>query len=119
MNGERELLLNLGLIMVGVLVSGLSQILLKKAAEKPYARWIDQYLNPLVILAYALFFGSTLTNVIALRVVPLSYEPVWNAAGHLFVTLFAFLLLGERPGKRKLLGLAVILCGIVLFSLHL
>lgn len=114
-----ELLLNLGLILLGVLVSSLSQIMLKKAALKTYPRWIDQYLNPLVIIAYALFFGATLTNVIAFRVVPLTYAPIWNAAGHLFVTLLAFFIMKERPGKRKLIGLGIILVGIVLFSLKL
>ncbi|MEG1524166.1 MAG: multidrug transporter [Clostridia bacterium] len=119
MNAETKMLLNLGLILVGVLVSALSQILLKKAALKTYDKWIDQYLNPLVMVAYFLFFSSSLTNVIAFRVVPLSYAPIWNAAAHVFVTLLAFLMMKERPGKRKLVGLLIILAGIVLFSLQL
>ena len=116
MKNNPELIWNLCLILFGVLIAALSQIMLKKAALKTYSHWIRQYLNPLVILAYGLFFLSTLANVIAFRVVPLSYAPVWNAASYLFVTLLAFLIMKERPGKRKLLGLVVILCGILLFS---
>ena len=110
---------NLALILFGVLISAGSQILLKKAALKSYDKWYQQYLNPLVIGAYAIFFASTLTNVIALRVVPLTWEPIWNSASHVFVVALAYLLMGERPGKRKLLGLGAILTGIALFSLSL
>ena len=110
---------NLALILFGVLISSLSQIMLKKAALKPYEKWYRQYLNPLVIGAYAIFFASTLTNVIALRVVPLTWEPIWNSAAHVFVVVLAYVFMGERPGRRKLLGLGAILAGIALFSLPL
>ena len=109
----------LALILFGVLISAFSQILLKKAAGRAYEKWYQQYLNPLVIGAYAIFFLSTLTNLIGLEVVPLTWEPVWNSAGHIFVVLLAYLFMGERPGRRKLFGLGLILCGIVLFSLPL
>ena len=110
---------NLALILFGVLISAGSQILLKKAALKTYEKWYQQYLNPLVIGAYAIFFASTLTNVVALRVVPLTWEPIWNSASHVFVMALAYIFMSERPGKRKLLGLGAILAGIALFSLPL
>lgn len=110
---------NLALILVGVLISSASQIMLKKAALRTYDKWYLQYLNPLVIAAYAIFFLSTLTNVIALRVVPLSWAPIWNAAAHVFVVVLAFVFMKERPGRRKLAGLGLILLGVVLFSLPL
>ena len=43
--------------------------------------------------------------------------PVWNSIGYVFMTVLAYLFLKERPNKRKLAGLAVIIAGIVLFSL--
>lgn len=107
------------LILFGVLISAFSQIMLKKAAEKTYDKWYRQYLNPLVIGAYAIFFLSTLTNLIGFEVVPLTWEPVWNSAGHIFVVALAYLFMRERPSKRKLAGLGLILAGIVLFSLPL
>lgn len=109
----------LALILFGVLISAFSQIMLKKAAGKTYTKWYQQYLNPLVIGAYAIFFLSTLTNLIGLEVVPLTWEPIWNSAGHIFVCVLAYLFMRERPGKRKLIGLGLILAGIVLFSLPL
>ena len=46
-------------LLSGVFVSAISQVLLKKAAMKKYDRPIDEYLNPQVIFAYVLFFGTT------------------------------------------------------------
>ena len=110
---------NLGVMLFGVLIAALSQILLKKAAQRTYDKWWRQYLNVTVIVAYAIFVLSSFCSVVALRVLPLSLMPVWNSAAYLFVALFAFLIMKERPGKRKLAGLVVILLGIVLFSLEL
>lgn len=114
---KNETILYLGIMLFGVTISALSQILLKKAALKTYATWWKQYLNPMVIFAYGIFLLSSLCSVIALKVLPLSLMPIWNGAAYLFVALFAYLVMKERPGKRKLLGLGVILLGIVVFSL--
>lgn len=108
---------NLALVIGGVLIAAMSQILLKKAAVKPYDKWYKQYLNVRVIVAYAAFVLSSLLSVLALRILPLSLMPLWNSASYVFVTLFAYLFMKERPGRRKLVGLAVILFGIVVFSL--
>lgn len=112
-----EFTLNLGIMLFGVVISALSQIILKKAALKTYDVWWKQYLNGPVVFAYAIFILSSLCSVIALRVLPLSLMPIWNSAAYLFVALFAFLIMKERPGKRKLMGLGIILVGIVIFSL--
>ena len=104
-------------MILSVLVADISQIMLKKAAVRTYARWIDQYLNPLVIFAYVLFVVSTVCSVLGYQKLPLSMMPLWNASGQFFVTLFAYLFLGERPSKKKLLGLGIVLVGIVVFSL--
>jgi len=111
--------LNLGVMIFGVLIAALSQIILKKAAMRTYDSWIKQYLNFPVVFAYFIFFLSSLCSVIALRVLPLSLMPVWNASSYLFVMLFAYWIMKEKPNKKKLLGLGVILCGIAIFSLPL
>lgn len=117
MQNDASLLLYLGIMLFGVLIAAVSQIMLKKAAMQVYPRWIDQYLNVRVIVAYGIFVLSTVCSVVAYQRVPLSMTPVWNASGQLFVTLFAYLLLGERPSRRKLLGLGIVVLGIVIFSL--
>lgn len=111
--------LNMAIMVFGVIIAALSQILLKKAAMKHYDSWIGQYLNAPVILAYFIFFVSSFCSVVALKVLPLSLMPVWNASSYFFVTLFAYLFMKEKPNRRKLLGLSVLLVGIVVFSLSL
>ena len=58
--------------LVGVFVSSIGQVLLKKSANKEYDSTLAEYLNPLVIFGYALFVGSTLLSVYAYRGIPLS-----------------------------------------------
>lgn len=111
--------LNMALMVFGVVIAALSQIILKKAAMKHYDTWLKQYLNAPVIIAYAIFVVSTFCSVVALKVLPLSLMPVWNASSYFFVTLFAYLLMKEKPNRRKLFGLGVLFFGIVIFSLPL
>ena len=46
-------------------LTGVSQVLLKKSANKTYEKWIEEYLNWQVILAYGIFFGVLLVNTYA------------------------------------------------------
>ena len=48
------------LLLFSVFISSVSQILLKKAANKTYKDHIREYINPLVIFAYGMFwFGDS------------------------------------------------------------
>ena len=64
--GENTLL-HAGILLFGVFIGAVSQVMLKKAAQKHYDSVLHEYLNPLVILAYALFVGTTLLSVLAYR----------------------------------------------------
>lgn len=109
------LLLHGVVLLFGVLIACFSQILLKKAAVRKYSKWYWQYLNFSVIAAYAIMVISTLCSTFAYRVIPLSTGPIWTAAQQLFMVVLTFLFLGERPTKRKLLGLCVIMVGVLIF----
>ena len=52
-----------GILLASVFISAVSQVMLKKSALKTYDSPIKEYLNPLVIFAYALFVGTTLLSV--------------------------------------------------------
>ena len=45
--------------MVSVFISSVAQVMLKAAANRTYDRKIKEYLNPIVITAYGIFFAST------------------------------------------------------------
>lgn len=105
------------IMAVGVLIAGFSQMLLKKSSQKVYKKGIFQYLNILVIVAYGLFFLSTLCTAIAMREVPLSMAPVWNSSGILVVTVLSIVFFKELPNIKKWIGIFVIIIGIIVFSL--
>ena len=105
------------ILMVSVLISSVSQVLLKKAADKSYAGFLEEYINPLVICAYGMFGASVVLTMLALRAVPLSLSPILESTGYIFVSVLGYFVLGERFGKRKILGFALILAGIAVFSL--
>lgn len=103
--------------VVSVLISSISQVMLKTSANKSYSDRIKEYLNPTVIIAYGLFFLSTLITVFAYKVVPLSLGPVLESTGYIFVAVLGVVLLKEKMSHRKLFGMILILAGIALFSL--
>lgn len=105
------------LFLTSVFISSVSQIMLKKSASKTYENKIKEYLNPVVILAYGLFFCSSLLTVVAYKFVPLSMGPILEATGYIWVAILGFIFLKEHIGKKKIVGLVVIVAGIIVFNL--
>ena len=105
------------LLLFSVFISSVSQILLKKAANRTYESTIREYLNPLVIGAYGMFFCSVILTMLALRYVPLSMSPILESTGSIFVSVMGYFFLKERFTRRKLFGFALILAGVIIFNL--
>lgn len=104
-------------MLLSVFISSVSQIILKKAANKTYESPLREYLNPMVIGAYGLFFCSVILTMLALRKLPLSMSPILESTGYIFVSFMGYIFLKERFSRRKLMGIALILAGIVIFNL--
>ena len=96
------------------LISAGSQLMLKRAADNPDYIGLRFYVNPLVILAYLLFFGCMVLNVIALQTLDLTVASVLEASGFLYVMVLGALYLHEAITPRKLIGNALIVAGIAL-----
>ena len=107
------------ILLISVFISAVSQIMLKKAANRTYETRLGEYLNPLVILAYGLFFASTILTMLALRTVPLSLQPILESTSYIYVSVMGYFLLKERFSRRKLAGLALILLGIFIYSVNI
>ena len=107
------------LLLVSVFISSVSQILLKKAANITYEDHIREYLNPLVIGAYGMFFCSVILTMLALKYVPLSMSPILESTGYIFVSVMGYFFLKEKFTKRKLAGFALILAGVIIFNLNI
>ena len=90
---------------------------LKKAANRTYETPLKEYLNPLVVGAYGLFFCSVILTMLALKYVPLSMSPILESTGYIFVSVMGYIFLKERFTRRKLCGFALILAGVIIFNL--
>ncbi len=104
----------IAVFLLSVLISSVSQIILKTSADRRYPSKVKEYFNGRVIAAYVIFFASSLLTVLAYRGVPLSMGPVLETTGYLWVTILGHLILKEKVNIRKILGLAVIVLGVVL-----
>ena len=86
-----------------VLIATISQILLKRQVR--------------VIVSYGLLFLSLALNQVALICVPVSVLPCITATSFIWIFLFSAIFLHERPSKRKILGVIIILAGIAISRL--
>lgn len=105
------------ILLTGVFISAISQVMLKKAAQKKYNNKVEEYLNPLVIFAYMMFVGTTLLSVLAYREIPLSMGPVLEATSYIYVTYFGVKIFHENINKKKIIALALIILGILVYSI--
>ena len=104
-------------LLFGNFIASVSQVMLKKAADRSWPSPIREYLNPLVIGAYVLFGLSSVMNILGYRQVDLGLAAVLEATAYIYVTFFGIVLFHERLNRKKILALVLILAGIVLSAL--
>lgn len=104
-------------MLISVFISSVSQILLKKAANRKYENPLQEYLNPLVIVAYCMFGCSVIMTMLGLKYVPLSMSPILESTAYIYVSVMGYFFLKERFTKRKVLGILLILLGVIIFNI--
>jgi multidrug transporter EmrE-like cation transporter len=107
----------IAIFFIGTFVSSISQTMLKTAADIEHKNTMAEYLNPKVIFAYLLFLGATICSVYSYKAIPLSWGPILETSGYLFISVLSIFALKEKIGKRKVCGLAIIIVGIVVYAL--
>ncbi len=106
------------LALTAVFISALSQLLLKKKANKSAGNTIIQkILNLPVVISYAIFFIATLLNTFAYRKLPLKYANLFDATGFIWVTLISVIFLKEKITKKKMIAMCLIIAGVAVYSL--
>mgnify|MGYP003371747320 CR=1 FL=1 len=103
------------LLILAVLVSSISQIILKKSASKIYNSIFREYFNIYVITGYGLMVLSTVLVVFGLKEVSYKNQPIIESLGYIFVMILSNLILGEKITKKKVIGNFLILLGIVVY----
>ncbi len=106
-----------GALLISVIISSISQIILKQSADQKHKNIVEEYLNPKMVFAYILFIVSTLLATFSYRAVPLSVGSSLEATGYFWVAILDFLFLKESITQRKWMGLGMILFGVLIFNL--
>ena len=98
---EKPMLFYAGLLLLGVFLSAISQVMLKKAALRQYPNKIREYLNPLVIIAYTIFVGTTFLSIYAYKGIPPEayVDRAWAAALTLILIVMALNLIARLVAK--------------------
>lgn len=114
---NRQMIPYAALMLAGTFISAVAQVLLKKEAQVKHGSVIEEYINPRVIIAYAIFFGATFLSIFAYKVMPLSMGPILEATGYIYVTIFGVVIFKERITGLKLVALGLIIGGIVVYAM--
>lgn len=114
---NKTVLLYSCVLLLGVFISAISQVMLKKAAMKKHESVIKEYLNPLVIFAYVLFVGTTFLSILAYKGIPLSMGPILEATSYIYVTIFGVTIFKEKMNLKKVVALGMIIVGIVVYAI--
>lgn len=105
-------------VILGIFACSLSQLMLKKSANNSHKSKMAEIVNPWVITAYAIFFGSLQINIWAMsKGVLLKELAILEALGYVFVPILSFIVLKENISFRTTGGIGVIIIGIIVFYL--
>jgi drug/metabolite transporter (DMT)-like permease len=106
------------LVILGIFSCSLSQLFLKKSANREHRSKLFEIINPLVIFSYGIFFCSLLINIWAMsHGLELKELAILESLGYVFVPLLSYLVLKETISMRTITAIAVILFGIFVFYL--
>ena len=105
------------IFLIGVIISSIAQILLKKSADIKRETKIKEYLNFKTIFAYTIFFVATFCTLIAYKYIPLSSGPILETSEYAFVAILSYIFLKEKMSIKKIIGLVVIIIGILVYSI--
>ncbi len=106
--------------LFSVLIASFSQVLLKVAAGRTYQSRIREYVNPFVITAYGILFMSMLLTMFALwdgHNVNYSSSAIIQSMEYVFIPVLSMLILKEKIGRRKVIGMLFIFAGSLIFAL--
>lgn len=105
------------ILLFSVLISSISQIILKKSANKHYESIIKEYTNLYVLTGYGLLFLSTILTIFALKGLPYKSVPIIETIGYIYILLLSRVLLKEKITKKIIIGNVIIISGIIIFNM--
>lgn len=106
------------LVMIFVeLLASVSQVLLKKSAQKEYPSRIREYLNVLVIGGYVLLVVSMVIGIFCYRHLGYMGTVIMEPLAYILVMFLSRLVFGEKITTKKIIGMCLIIGGIIVFNI--
>lgn len=102
-------------LIASVILASVSQVLLKKGAQKEYDSFWKEYLNPWVMGGYLLLFGSVFLTITGLRGLSYFNAPVVESLGYVLVPILSAVIFREKMTLRKSVGIGCIVLGMIVF----
>ena len=114
------MMFSLFLVFLAVLLTGISQVLLKIGSAHHGKRKnsvLDAYLNLPALIGYGLLLCVTVICVIALKEIPLKVLYAIASLNLVVVVGLSWGVLKERVTRKMVVGMVMIVLGIVVFNL--
>ena len=108
-----------GVAIFSVLLSSLSQVLLKKSSAESKKHWVFEYLNLKVVIAYSIIFICMLLMIYAFTGMYYRYGAVIESLAYLLIMVFSRIFLKEKITKRRVIGNLIIVVGVIIFTLNI
>ena len=106
------------LVMIFVeLLASVSQVLLKKSAQKEYPSRIREYLNVLVFGGYGLLVLSMIIGIFCYKHLGYMGTVILEPVAYILVMFLSRLVFGEKITTGKIIGMCLIIGGIIVFNL--
>ncbi len=105
------------LMILAELVAAISQVLLKKSAQKEYPSFIREYLNILVIGGYGLLVLSMVMGIFCYGGLGYMGVVVMEPIAYIMVMFLSRVIFKEQITVSKIVGMCLIIGGIVVFYL--
>jgi len=109
----------IGVALLSVVLSSLSQVLLKKSSNEEKSHWIFEYLNFKVIMAYGTIFVCMFLMIFAFTGMYYRNGAVIESLAYLLIMVFSRIFLGEKITKRRVIGNLIIVIGVIVFTLNI
>jgi len=113
------MIFSLLLVFLAVLLTGISQVLLKIGSAHRGKRKdsvLAAYLNLPTLFGYGLLLCVTVISVIALKEIPLKVLYAIASLNYIVVLGLSHLILKERIDKRMIFALGLIVGGVLIFN---
>ena len=103
--------------LISVILSTLSQVLLKISSSEVKKSFIYEYLNIKVIVAYGISFLCMFMMVYAFKGMDYKHGAVIESLAYLFIMLFGGVILKEKITPKRVIGNCIIIIGVLIFNM--